>query len=191
METAIIEISARSHGIPRCHKGSPRLFPLNLAGKTRTNWPTVHWNSKVVTRRRRLLCFFFSFFSVFFFFDSSIRRWSESTFHVRRMCVGFVQMKTKLCTWSFSTKPMKDVLSISIGWPCRSYRAITKWKKLLFLKLLGGCFSKCALPTPTLKFTSDASFITLERERGDVCRSINYRRRTHARSRWIVLIFAS
>ena len=68
METAIIEISARSHGIPRCHKGSPRLFPLNLAGKTRTNWPTVHWNSKVVTRRRRLLCFFFFFLFCFFFF---------------------------------------------------------------------------------------------------------------------------
>lgn len=51
METAIIEISARSHDIPSCHKGPPRLFPLNLMGKT----GTTHWNSKLVTRRHRLI----------------------------------------------------------------------------------------------------------------------------------------
>lgn len=53
-------------------------------------------------------------------------------------------------TCSFSTKSMKAVLSTSMGWPCRSYNASTKWKKLLFRRLLGGCFSKCALPNPTL-----------------------------------------
>lgn len=51
METAIIEISARSHDIPSCHKGPPRLFPLNLMGKT----GITHWNSKLVTRRHRLI----------------------------------------------------------------------------------------------------------------------------------------
>lgn len=53
-------------------------------------------------------------------------------------------------TCSFSTKSIKAVLSTSMGWPCRSYNASTKWKKLLFRRLLGGCFSKCALPNPTL-----------------------------------------
>lgn len=46
---------------------------------------------------------------------------------------------------------MKAVLSISTGCPDRSYKAMTKWKKLDFLRLLGGCFSKCALPTPILE----------------------------------------
>lgn len=54
-------------------------------------------------------------------------------------------------TWSFSINPMKAVLSISTGWPARSYKAMTKWKKLDFLRLLGGCFSKCARPTPILE----------------------------------------
>ena len=40
------------------------------------------------------------------------------------------------------------VRSISIGWPVLSYNAMTKWKKFDFLKLGGGCFSKCALPRP-------------------------------------------
>lgn len=48
-------------------------------------------------------------------------------------------------------KPMKAVLSISIGCPERSYRAMTKWKKFDFLRLLGGCFSKWALPTVDLE----------------------------------------
>lgn len=47
-----------------------------------------------------------------------------------------------LLTFSFSTKPTKAVRSISTGCPCRSYRARTKWKKLDFLRLEGGCFSK-------------------------------------------------
>lgn len=47
--------------------------------------------------------------------------------------------------------PMKAVRSISMGCPALSYSAMTKWKKLDFRKLLGGCFSKCARPTPTLK----------------------------------------
>lgn len=46
--------------------------------------------------------------------------------------------------------PMKAVLSISTGWPARSYKAMTKWKKFDFRRLLGGCFSKCALPIPRL-----------------------------------------
>lgn len=45
---------------------------------------------------------------------------------------------------------MNAVRSISTGWPFRSYKAITKWKKLLFLKLFGGCFSKCALDRPII-----------------------------------------
>jgi len=53
-------------------------------------------------------------------------------------------------TLSFSMKSMKAVLSTSIGWPWRSYSANTKWKKLLLRRLLGGCFSKCARPTPRL-----------------------------------------
>lgn len=53
-------------------------------------------------------------------------------------------------TWSFSMKPMNAVRSISTGCPARSYNATTKWKKLLLRRLLGGCFSKCARPTPTL-----------------------------------------
>lgn len=44
-------------------------------------------------------------------------------------------------TFSFSTKSTKAVLSISTGWPCLSYSARTKWKKLDFLRLEGGCFS--------------------------------------------------
>lgn len=39
--------------------------------------------------------------------------------------------------------------SISTGWPWRSYRASTKWKKLDFLRLDGGCFSKWARANPT------------------------------------------
>ena len=52
-------------------------------------------------------------------------------------------------TLSFSTKSTKEVRSISTGCPCRSYMASTKWKKLDFLRLEGGCFSKCALARPT------------------------------------------
>ena len=52
-------------------------------------------------------------------------------------------------TFSFSTKSTKAVLSISTGCPCLSYRAKTKWKKLDFLRLEGGCFSKCARASPT------------------------------------------
>ena len=59
-------------------------------------------------------------------------------------------------TWSFSTKSMKAVLSTSMGCPCLSYRASTKWKKLLFRRLLGGCFSKCALPNPALLSKSNS-----------------------------------
>jgi len=46
-------------------------------------------------------------------------------------------------------KSTKLVLSISTGWPCRSYRARTKWKKLDFRRLEGGCFSKWARARPT------------------------------------------
>lgn len=35
METAIIEISARLHDIPRRHKGPPLLFPSGLPGERR------------------------------------------------------------------------------------------------------------------------------------------------------------
>ena len=56
-----------------------------------------------------------------------------------------------LLTCSFSTKSMKVVLSTSIGCPCRSNKAKTKWKKLDLRKLLGGCFSKWARLNPTLK----------------------------------------
>lgn len=52
-------------------------------------------------------------------------------------------------TRSFSTKSMKAVRSTSTGCPCRSYMASTKWKKLDFLRLEGGCFSKCARARPT------------------------------------------
>ncbi len=45
-------------------------------------------------------------------------------------------------------KEIKAVLSISMGWPVRSYKAMTKWKKLDFRKFGGGCFSKWALPIP-------------------------------------------
>lgn len=53
-------------------------------------------------------------------------------------------------TWSFSMKPTKADRSISTGWPDRSYKAMTKWKKFDLRKLLGGCFSKWARPTPNL-----------------------------------------
>lgn len=56
--------------------------------------------------------------------------------------------KEKL-TFSFSTKSTKVVLSISTGWPCLSYKASTKWKKLDLRRLEGGCFSKCARASPT------------------------------------------
>lgn len=52
-------------------------------------------------------------------------------------------------TFSFSTKSTKVVLSISTGWPCLSYKASTKWKKLDLRRLEGGCFSKCARASPT------------------------------------------
>lgn len=55
----------------------------------------------------------------------------------------------KPLTRSFSTKSMKAVRSTSTGCPCRSYMASTKWKKLDFLRLEGGCFSKCARARPT------------------------------------------
>lgn len=57
--------------------------------------------------------------------------------------------------------PMKAVRSISIGWPALSYKAITKWKKLDFLKLLGGCFSKWARPMPMLKSERNIKFIEM------------------------------
>lgn len=60
-------------------------------------------------------------------------------------------------------KPIKAVRSISIGCPARSYRAMTKWKKLDFLRLLGGCFSKCALPTPVLKHTYTHNKLTFRK----------------------------
>lgn len=52
-------------------------------------------------------------------------------------------------TFSFSTKSTNVVLSISTGWPWRSYKASTKWKKLDLRRLEGGCFSKCARARPT------------------------------------------
>lgn len=55
-------------------------------------------------------------------------------------CYLFIFSNTHL-TFSFSTKSTKAVLSISTGWPCLSYSARTKWKKLDFLRLEGGCFS--------------------------------------------------
>lgn len=60
----------------------------------------------------------------------------------------FFSEKSKL-TFSFSTKSTKVVLSISTGWPCLSYKASTKWKKLDLRRLDGGCFSKCARASPT------------------------------------------
>lgn len=56
-------------------------------------------------------------------------------------------------TFSFSMKSTKLVLSISTGWPWRSYRARTKWKKLDFRRLEGGCFSKWARARPTPLWT--------------------------------------
>lgn len=41
-------------------------------------------------------------------------------------------------------KSIKTAFSISTACPVLSYKARTKWKKLLFLKFEGGCFSKCA-----------------------------------------------
>lgn len=60
----------------------------------------------------------------------------------------FFNERCKL-TFSFSTKSTKVVLSISTGWPCLSYKASTKWKKLDLRRLDGGCFSKCARASPT------------------------------------------
>ena len=59
--------------------------------------------------------------------------------------------KNDSITWSFSIKPTKADRSISMGWPERSYRAMTKWKKLDLRKFDGGCFSKWARPTPNLR----------------------------------------
>ena len=43
-----------------------------------------------------------------------------------------------------------------------SYSAITKWKKFDFLRLAGGCFSKCARPMPgALNITSVRSLLAL------------------------------
>lgn len=57
--------------------------------------------------------------------------------------------KSRSPTFSFSIKSTKLVLSISTGWPCRSYKARTKWKKLDFRRFEGGCFSKWARARPT------------------------------------------
>lgn len=76
--------------------------------------------------------------------QSNALTWSRSGIPHGRLCIDVTQL-----TLSFSTKSMQDVLSISTGWPCRSYSAKTKWKKLDLRRLEGGCFSKWARVRPT------------------------------------------
>ena len=76
----------------------------------------------------------------------------SSTAYPSSVPVGRGSLKTPhphLPTLILPTKSMKAVRSTSTGCPCRSYMASTKWKKLDFLRLEGGCFSKCARARPT------------------------------------------
>ena len=56
-------------------------------------------------------------------------------------------------TWVDGGKQRENIWLVSSVY--LSYSAITKWKKLDFLRLAGGCFSKCARPMPgALNITS-------------------------------------
>ena len=64
------------------------------------------------------------------------------------LCHDTLSVDLMIITKSFSINDMNAVRSTSMGWPVRSYNAMTKWKKFDLRRLDGGCFSKWERPMP-------------------------------------------